>query len=197
MARRTVCPPRPAQRNRRPFAMPLARGAAVGGPGGGPIVVGRGSVRCCLLPMARRSSWPKSRAWCRWPRTRCSSAAAASSSGLGGAGRRRGGWRSLHGMARLGKSSLAARIANRRRDLALAVVSERYGALSVLEALDRALRSHPGAAALLEFWRNEGGGRPEPAGAGAHRTAQRTLWPWRRGPSGAVGHRRPGAGAGG
>jgi tetratricopeptide (TPR) repeat protein len=46
----------------------------------------------------------------------------------------------LHGMGRLGKSSLAARIANRRRDLRLAVVFEQYGALDVLAALAEALR---------------------------------------------------------
>jgi hypothetical protein len=41
----------------------------------------------------------------------------------------------LHGMGRLGKSSLAARIANRRRDLRVAVVFEHYGALVLLSAL--------------------------------------------------------------
>ncbi|MGH8931766.1 MAG: CHAT domain-containing protein [Egibacteraceae bacterium] len=55
----------------------------------------------------------------------------------------------LHGMGRLGKSSLAARIANRRKDLALAVVFEHYGALSVLEALTTALRSYPAAREVL------------------------------------------------
>jgi hypothetical protein len=45
-------------------------------------------------------------------------------------------------MGRLGKSSLAARIANRRRDLKLAVVLEHYGALDVLAALEDALRPH-------------------------------------------------------
>ena len=59
----------------------------------------------------------------------------------------------LHGMGRLGKSSLAARIANRRKDLALAVVFERYGALSVVEALTAALRSYPVARDLLEAGR--------------------------------------------
>jgi CHAT domain-containing protein len=43
----------------------------------------------------------------------------------------------LHGMAQVGKSTLAARIANRRRDLRLAVVFEHYGALDVLAALAR------------------------------------------------------------
>ncbi|WP_315781083.1 MULTISPECIES: CHAT domain-containing protein [unclassified Bradyrhizobium] len=45
----------------------------------------------------------------------------------------------LHGMGRLGKSSLAARIANRRPDLRLAVVFEHYGARDVMEALAKAL----------------------------------------------------------
>src|SRR5258707_1169817 len=44
----------------------------------------------------------------------------------------------LHGMGRLGKSSLAFRIANRRRDLRLAVVFEHYGALAVLAPLSEA-----------------------------------------------------------
>jgi hypothetical protein len=44
----------------------------------------------------------------------------------------------LHGMGRLGKSSLAARISNRRPDLRLAVVFEHYGALDVMEALAKA-----------------------------------------------------------
>ena len=55
----------------------------------------------------------------------------------------------LHGMGRLGKSSLAARIANRRRDLRLAVVYERYGPLDVLTALETALMSNPNARKLL------------------------------------------------
>ncbi len=46
----------------------------------------------------------------------------------------------LHGMGRLGKSSLAARIANRRRDLKLAVVFAHYGALDIMNALGEALR---------------------------------------------------------
>jgi tetratricopeptide (TPR) repeat protein len=51
----------------------------------------------------------------------------------------------LHGMGRLGKSSLAARIAGRRPDLALAVVYEHYGALHVLGALREALADHKAA----------------------------------------------------
>jgi tetratricopeptide (TPR) repeat protein len=55
----------------------------------------------------------------------------------------------LHGMGRLGKSSLAARIANRRRDLKVAVVFEHYGARDVLSALSEALRDNPEARELL------------------------------------------------
>jgi AAA ATPase domain len=55
----------------------------------------------------------------------------------------------LHGMGRLGKSSLAARIANRRRDLKLAVVFEHYGTLDVLEALRLALEENPEAPELV------------------------------------------------
>src|SRR5258707_6701078 len=55
----------------------------------------------------------------------------------------------LHGMGRLGKSSLAFRIANRRRDLRLAVVFEHYGALDVLAALAEALNDIPKARDLL------------------------------------------------
>ena len=57
----------------------------------------------------------------------------------------------LHGMGRLGKSSLAARIANRRRDLRLAVVFERYGALDVMNALLEALKDAPKAREAVEM----------------------------------------------
>ncbi len=66
----------------------------------------------------------------------------------------------LHGSGRLGKSSLAARIANRRRDLALAVVFEHYGALSVVDSLATALQSHPPARDLLEQGRKKVGDDP-------------------------------------
>src|SRR5215471_18060498 len=58
-------------------------------------------------------------------------------------------------MGRLGKSSLAARIANRRRDLRLAVVFEHYGALDVLAALTEALKGSPKARDALEKATNE------------------------------------------
>ena len=59
----------------------------------------------------------------RWPRMRCSWGGGANcrrrAAGVAGGGEYAGVL--LHGMGRLGKSSLAARIANRRRDLRLAV----------------------------------------------------------------------------
>uniref|UniRef100_UPI000E0C5FCD CHAT domain-containing protein n=1 Tax=Azospirillum brasilense TaxID=192 RepID=UPI000E0C5FCD len=56
----------------------------------------------------------------------------------------------IHGMGRLGKSSLAARLANRLQDrMAIAVVFEHYGALAVVEALEQALRAVPAARDLL------------------------------------------------
>jgi tetratricopeptide (TPR) repeat protein len=55
----------------------------------------------------------------------------------------------LHGMGRLGKSSLAARIANRRGDLRVAAVFEHYGARDVLSALSEPLRDNPKARDLL------------------------------------------------
>ncbi len=56
----------------------------------------------------------------------------------------------IHGMGHLGKSSLAARIASRRTDLALAVLYGAYDAGSVVEALEETLKDHPPARALLE-----------------------------------------------
>jgi hypothetical protein len=56
----------------------------------------------------------------------------------------------LHGMGRLGKSSLAARIANRRPDLKLAVVFEHYGALDILAALRESLRNDRVASGALD-----------------------------------------------
>ncbi|WP_165742383.1 CHAT domain-containing protein, partial [Candidatus Thiosymbion oneisti] len=57
----------------------------------------------------------------------------------------------LTGMGRLGKSSLAARIANRRRDdYALAVLHGRFGPQALLDELEAALHSFPTARALLQ-----------------------------------------------
>jgi tetratricopeptide (TPR) repeat protein len=60
----------------------------------------------------------------------------------------------LHGMGRLGKSSLAARIANRRPDLKLAVVFEDYGALDILAALRDALRNQREASEAIDAAEN-------------------------------------------
>ena len=59
----------------------------------------------------------------------------------------------LHGMGRLGKSSLAARLANRRKDLALAVVYGAYDAGSVLAALAEGLKDHPAALEVIKAHR--------------------------------------------
>ncbi|EFL50933.1 conserved hypothetical protein [Solidesulfovibrio fructosivorans JJ]] len=56
----------------------------------------------------------------------------------------------LLGMGRLGKSSLAARLANRRPDLALAVVHGEFGgALAILQALEEALGDSPDARRII------------------------------------------------
>ncbi len=67
----------------------------------------------------------------------------------------------LTGMGRLGKSSLASRIANRRRDLRLAVVFGQYDAPAVLAALSEALKDNPKARDLLQAGRQSVGQRPE------------------------------------
>jgi tetratricopeptide (TPR) repeat protein len=59
----------------------------------------------------------------------------------------------LHGMGRLGKSSLAARIADRRPDLTFAVVFGDYDALSVFEAVAEALKDYQPAQKLLDAGR--------------------------------------------
>jgi hypothetical protein len=61
----------------------------------------------------------------------------------------------LHGMGRLGKSSLAARIADRRPDLTFVVIHAHYDALSVVEALYDRLQDYGDARALLEARRPE------------------------------------------
>nr|WP_294505141.1 CHAT domain-containing protein [uncultured Rhodopila sp.] len=55
----------------------------------------------------------------------------------------------LHGLGRVGKSSLAARISNRRPDLQLAVVYGDYDSLSVIDALADALKAHAPARQML------------------------------------------------
>ncbi len=49
----------------------------------------------------------------------------------------------LHGMGRLGKSSLSARIADRRSDLLFAVVFKHYDARSILDAIEDAVKLAP------------------------------------------------------
>ena len=56
----------------------------------------------------------------------------------------------LHGQGRLGKSSLAARIADRCPDFAVAVVFGDYGALAILDAIAAAVRADPATRELLE-----------------------------------------------
>ena len=56
----------------------------------------------------------------------------------------------LHGQGRLGKSSLAARIADRSPDYAVAVVFGDYGALAILDAVSMAVRANPTARQLIE-----------------------------------------------
>jgi hypothetical protein len=67
----------------------------------------------------------------------------------------------LHGQGRLGKSSLAARIADRSPDMAVAVVFGDYGALAILDAVATAARANPAARELIESRLPEVRQRPE------------------------------------
>jgi hypothetical protein len=67
----------------------------------------------------------------------------------------------LHGQGRLGKSSLAARIADRSPDMAVAVVFGDYGALAILDAIAAAVRTDPAARQLVEARLAEVRQRPE------------------------------------
>ena len=67
----------------------------------------------------------------------------------------------LHGQGRLGKSSLAARIADRCPDFAVAVVFGDYSALAILDAITAAVRANPAARALIEAQLPEVRQRPE------------------------------------
>jgi hypothetical protein len=67
----------------------------------------------------------------------------------------------LHGQGRLGKSSLAARIADRCPDYAVAVVFGDYGALAILDAVAVAVRTDPAARQLIEGRLAEVRVRPE------------------------------------
>ena len=55
----------------------------------------------------------------------------------------------LHGQGRLGKSSLAARIADRSPDRAVAVVFGDYSAMAILDAVTEAVRTNPAARELI------------------------------------------------
>ncbi|GGN43320.1 tetratricopeptide (TPR) repeat protein [Actinoplanes campanulatus] len=67
----------------------------------------------------------------------------------------------LHGQGRLGKSSLAARIADRRPDLTPAVVFGDYSPTAILDAVAEAVKTNPAARDLIEHRREEIRERPE------------------------------------
>ncbi|WP_307798210.1 tetratricopeptide repeat protein [Actinoplanes flavus] len=67
----------------------------------------------------------------------------------------------LHGQGRLGKSSLAARLADRFPDRAVAVVFGDYTALGVLDAITTAVQDNPDARTMIEARRAEVRERPE------------------------------------
>ena len=67
----------------------------------------------------------------------------------------------LHGQGRLGKSSLAARIADRFPEYAVAVVFGDYGALAIADAVAEAVRADPAARQLIESRLPEIRQRPE------------------------------------
>ncbi|MBW6439300.1 CHAT domain-containing protein [Actinoplanes hulinensis] len=67
----------------------------------------------------------------------------------------------LHGQGRLGKSSLAARIADRCPQLAPAVVFGDYSVAAILEAVDEAVRANPEARELIKRRRPDVRDRPE------------------------------------
>ena len=67
----------------------------------------------------------------------------------------------LHGQGRLGKSSLAARIADRCPDYAVAVVFGDYAAMAILDAVATAVRTNEAATKLIEARRAEVRDRPE------------------------------------
>ncbi|MBO3741914.1 tetratricopeptide repeat protein [Actinoplanes flavus] len=67
----------------------------------------------------------------------------------------------LHGQGRLGKSSLAARLADRFTDHAVAVVFGDYTAMGVLDAIATAVEDNPAARSLIEKRRAEVRDQPE------------------------------------
>ena len=87
----------------------------------------------------------------------------------------------LHGQGRLGKSSLAARIADRCPDLAVAVVFGDYSALAILDAIAAAVRANPAARQLIEARLPRGAAAARSGRGGAGRSAGRAVRPGRRG----------------
>ncbi|MGD0935854.1 MAG: hypothetical protein ABR922_14945 [Streptosporangiaceae bacterium] len=67
----------------------------------------------------------------------------------------------LRGQGQLGKSSLAARIADRRPDLAVAVVFGDFSALGILDVIAAAIRADPAARQLVQSGLAEVRERPE------------------------------------
>ena len=67
----------------------------------------------------------------------------------------------LHGQGRLGKSSLAARLADRCPDYAVAVVYGDYGAMAILDAIAAAVQAMPAARDLVASRLPEVRDRPE------------------------------------
>jgi hypothetical protein len=70
----------------------------------------------------------------------------------------------LHGQGRLGKSSLAARVADRMPEYAVGVVFGDYGALAVLDAVAAAVSADPAARELVASRLAGVRGRPEAVG---------------------------------
>ena len=85
----------------------------------------------------------------------------------------------LHGQGRLGKSSLAARIADRCPDHAVAVVFGDYGALAILDAVADAVRANPAARELIESTAAGGAAAAGGDRGGADRPAGRAVRPGR------------------
>ena len=85
----------------------------------------------------------------------------------------------LHGQGRLGKSSLAARIADRHPGYAVAVVFGDYSALGILDAVADAVRANPAARQLIESRLPEVRQRPEAIEGVLTRPAGRAVRPGR------------------
>ena len=85
----------------------------------------------------------------------------------------------LHGQGRLGKSSLAARIADRCPDFAVAVVFGDYGALAILDAVAAAVRANPAARRADRVPAAGGAAAARGDRGGAGRSAGRAVRPGR------------------